>query len=359
MKKEEKLLFKSLCSFRAEEFDEKLLKYATPAVLGELFFNRMHAIAYGTLCEHKLLHKVNREFRNSLQMAYENCKEKNHSFFWCIEYLNEILEKVDCKFAMLKGAYLCSYYPIGYRTSNDIDLLVLPDDITKVGNALSVAGFNQGYIKNNEFVPATRNEIIESKLMRGETVPYIKKVGLPGMKFLEVDINFSLDYKNGNTHTIDEVLNKSFKQKINHINVNTLAPNDFFIHLCSHLYKEATTLPWIEMKRDMTMYKYCDIYTLLEDMTKHQVKSLFCRAEELNMEKICAFAILQTSELFDIKNRLAIDLSKEQLKNNSDFLHTVISPREKKLYVYKEKDIFKRFFSDNRTNLLVEEEKYG
>ena len=46
------------------------------------------------------------------------------------------------------------------------------------------------------FIPAARREIIESRMTRGETVPYVKEVGLPGMRFLEVDINFSLDYKN-------------------------------------------------------------------------------------------------------------------------------------------------------------------
>ena len=45
----------------------------------------------------------------------------------------------------------------------------------------------------------------------------------------------------------------------------TLDDAGFFIHLCAHLYKEATTLPWIEMHRDMTLYKYCDIHMMLEE----------------------------------------------------------------------------------------------
>ena len=53
------------------------------------------------------------------------------------------------------------------------------------------------------------------------------------------------------------------------ISVNILGDEDFFLHLCAHLYKEATTLPWIEMHRDMTLYKYCDIYIIpyIEGMT--------------------------------------------------------------------------------------------
>lgn len=102
-------------------------------------------------------------------------------------------------------------------------------------------------------------------MMRGETVPYIKEVNLPGMQFLEVDINFSLDYKPGNVDLLEEMLNNSIVAKLGEYEVHTLRHEDFFVHLCSHLYKEATTLPWVEMMRDMTLYKYCDMYMLLND----------------------------------------------------------------------------------------------
>ena len=136
MTKQEKELFKSLCSFKTTEFDEHLLSAATPTVLGQLFFNRMQAVAYGTLQKHGLLGKVNREFRNSLKAAYEQNLEKNRSFSWCVQHLEGVLANCKCKYAMLKGAYLCKLYPDGYRTSNDIDLLVCPNDVTEIGNAL-------------------------------------------------------------------------------------------------------------------------------------------------------------------------------------------------------------------------------
>ena len=355
MKPEEKQLFKSLCNFKAERFDEELLKFATPAVLGHIFFNRMQSIAYGTLCKHGLLGKVNREFRNSLRGAYEQNVEKNNSFYWCIQYLNEVLAKCNCKYAMLKGAYLCHYYPKGYRTSSDIDLLVNPEDVTQIGNALSIAGFKQGNVRNGEFIPATRKEIIESKMLRGETVPYIKELNFPNMKYLEVDINFSLDYKNSSTDVLESMLEKASKREIRGADVMTLDESDFFIHLCAHLYKEASTLPWVEMMRDMTLYKYCDIYLLLEDMTMPRLEKIFVRATELGMEKECAFAILQTVELFDITNKIVLDMALSVLINDSDFIHRVIDPKESKNYIFTEKNIFERFFADSRKDLLKEE----
>lgn len=354
MRKKEKELFKSLCSFKEEKFDESLLDAATPAVLGHLFFNRMQGVAYGTLKKHGLLGKVNREFRNSLKGAYNQNLEKNNSFFRCVQLVDDALAECKCKYAMLKGAYLCKAYPAGYRTSNDIDLLIHPDDVTKIGNALLKLGFKQGNIRNGSFEPATRKEIIESKMTRGETVPYIKELNFPGMRFLEVDINFSLDYKSGDTDLLEKMLNNSVVMKVGEYEVHALRNDDFFVHLCSHLYKEATTLPWVEMMRDMTLYKYCDIYMLLNDVDEEQVDFLFERAEKLGMEKVCAFAVLHTAELFKFRNLYAVQVATRALGYDMDYIHRIVSPKDKKELIFAECSVSERFFADNRKELLKE-----
>ncbi len=354
MTKQEKELFKNLCSFQSETFDDALLEAATPTVLGQLFFNRMQAVAYGNLKQRGLLGRVNREFRNSLKAAYEQNLEKNKSFFTCVQYLNVLLSNCGCNYAMLKGAFLCRYYPEGYRTSNDIDLLVLPQDVSQIGDILLSAGFKQGNIRNGNFEPAARKEIIQSKMMRGETVPYIKEVNCPAMKFLEVDVNFSLDYKPADTDLLKVMLSRTHTRRVNDLDVTTLESGDFFVHLCSHLYKEATTLPWVEMMRDMTLYKYCDIYMLLNNISREETYWLFERARKTGMDKICAFAVIQTAGLFDFKNSCAVTIAHEVLKSEPEFVHTIISPKEDKRYIFKEKDLSERLFAENRKELLEE-----
>lgn len=354
MKENEKLLFKALCKFKDSTIDMSLTDYATPGVLGHLFFNRMQGVAYGTLRKNGLLGKVNREFRNALCDAYDKNVQKNQSYRQCVATLTEILSPCNCKIAMLKGAYLCAHYPEGYRTSNDIDLLILPKDVTTVGNLLNDAGFRQGYIRNGAFVPATRHEIIESKMMRGETVPYIKEIALPSMRFLEVDINFSLDYKNGNSDTLSDMLSNVCVKNEKEFSVPTLNDADFFLHLCAHLYKEATTLPWIEMHRDMTLYKYCDIYVLLSEMSDEHLLGVFERAKALDMEKICAYTILETMGLFDMENAVAYRKAREALADEPDFCLKVVSPKNKKTFMYRTADINERFFMESRLKDLKE-----
>lgn len=354
MKEKEKQFFKALCRFRDPFKDPSLTEYATPALLGHLFFNRMQGVAYGTLQKNQLLGKVNREFRNALDAAYEQNVQRNQSFRECVAMLCELLSPCSCQMAMLKGAYLCAHYPKGYRTSNDVDLLVLPQDVTAVGDLLLHAGFRQGNIRGGVFVPATRQEIIASKMMRGETVPYIKEVDLPFLKFFEVDINFSLDYKNGNSDVLAPMLLNACIKNENGISIPTLNDPDFFIHLCAHLYKEATTLPWIEMHRDMTLYKYADIYMLLSEMSDGQLQRVFDRAKELDMEKICAYAVLETMGLFEFKNALALRLAEGALAEEPDFCLKVVSPRDRKTLIYQTSDVTERFFMESRTRDLKE-----
>lgn len=354
MNEKEKQLFKALCRFRDPISDTALTEFATPAVLGHLFFNRMSGIAYGTLRCNGLLGKVNREFRSSLSAAWEQNVQKNESFRKCVAFLSGLLASSDCKVALLKGALLCARYPDGYRTSNDVDLLVSPSDVTKIGHLLSSAGFRQGNVRNRAFIPATREQIIESRMMRGETVPYVLEVNLPFMKFLEVDVNFSLDYKNGSETALTKMLSAACRKDENGISVPTLDDKDFFLHLCAHLYKEATTLPWIEMHRDMTLYKYCDLYLLLSEMTDPQLRQIFERAGELGMEKVCAYAILETMGLFDMDHPFARHIAGGALGDDPDFCRKVVSPKDKKLLMYRTADVTERFFLEAREKDLAE-----
>lgn len=350
MKKEEKLLFRQLCSFDSGKINPALLRYATPRVLGQLFYNRMQSIAYGELLRCGCLGQINREFRNALKGAYEQSLEKNKSFIQGVKLVSYLLQKQKIPYAMLKGAVLCGIYPKGYRTANDIDLLVSPENVTELGRVLSSAGFLQGYLRGETFIPASRKEIVASKMLRGETVPYVYEIGLPKLHYLEVDLNFSLSAYSARQELVLSMLN----HRTVFGGIPTLAKTDFFIHLCCHLYKEASTMPWVAMKRDMTLYKYADIYMLLNRSNKAQTDELSHRAKELKLEKICAFAILQTAALFDLQNQEAMHWAKKILENDAAFLHRVISPREKKSYQYRTTDIEKRFFLQDRLSDLEE-----
>ncbi len=358
MNQNEKELFLELCRYR-DQAPGKLRKLirrgaATPAVLGQLFYNRMDGIAYCVLRQNALLQSMNREFRNALENAYLRSLEKNESYFRCLRLLTRTLKSCEGKYALLKGAYLCKVYPEGCRTSNDIDILTDPKSITAISDCLYGAGFRQGYLRGGRFVPATRQELISSRYLRGETVPFLKEVGLPSLQYLEVDLNFSLSYQNEESEAVREMISRARRINIGQLRIRTLDPCDFILHVCGHLYKEAAAYPWVQMKRDMTLYKFCDLYTLLHCYTEKDFAVLEQRVRSLKMEQGCYYALYFTKVLFSIKSKALASFLERIAPAACGFLDAVVYPEAKKTYRYREKDILKRFFHSNRLALLEE-----
>ena len=358
MKKQEKELLFELTRFQdatPEKLRKLLTEGATPETLGYLFYNRVAGIAYDTLRKNGLLNHVNREYRNALQNTYLQNTLWKEDYLAYLRVVNQTLERAKIPYALLKGAKLCCVYPNGYRTSNDIDVLLAPDDLTTAADTLHECGFKQGHVRNNHFIEATRQEIIESRVMRGETIPFVYELDLPFLRFLEVDINFSLDYKNSAAAPIEKLLQRTIDFTISrYVSIRTLCEEDFFLHLCAHLYKEATTYPWVQSGRDLTLYKFCDIYMYLSQYNKAETDVVFKRAKELNLTDICCCAILWTNELLPSRNDYAITLARQYLVGSEHKLHEVVFPAQKKTLTYTKTNLRERFFAPNRCKLLRE-----
>jgi hypothetical protein len=356
MKKEHTLVLE-LCKFLNPDKEKirRLLEPSTdyPLVLGSLLFNRMGAVAYHTLKECELLGCVNREFRNTLKSVYETGVEQTKSFQNALGMVNQIFNEFYLPYAFLKGAYLVSLYPDGLRTSNDIDILTEYGNITLLCSLLNEAGFSQGHIRNGEFVPASRPEIIHSMINRGETIPFVKKINMPKMEFCEVDLNFSVDYKpEQNSNVVSGLLENSRRLKTGGLIV--FSPVDFLIHLCLHLYKEAAVIAWVEMNRDLSLYKFCDIYLLVNKwMDENFHREIKDRIFEFGLQKECYYALFHTKTLFGIKNKYLQKLLSDIEPQNTLYLKEVLEPKKNKRYRH-EQSFTNWFFNNNRKGSLHE-----
>ena len=350
-------VFLELCRFLDPDVDyiKKNIRSVPQAeLLGMIQLNRMSGVVYKTMSENNLLKYVDREFRNVLEASYETNILKNRVFYDSVRSLVEGLGTVNQKYAMLKGAILCGLYPEGMRTSNDIDLLVSEKDITEIGDNLKQCGFEQGYIINGNIEKANRRDVIEARLTRGETVPFVRRNANSLFKFTEVDMNFSVDYKASAGTEVEEIISHSDVWNIGGIRIPAPSKVDFFIHLCFHLYKELTTFPWIKMGRDMTLYKFCDIYMMLNNRLTGIVSELFDRAYKLKCERIVSCVILWTNELLPIQDQEMISRAKEiEINDPEDLYNTVYDPENKRVLKYIYRDICDRFFRNNRESLLA------
>lgn len=352
--KERKIILE-LCKFKGYSFDKlnDLLSgdIDEPYLLGQLLFHRLGGIAYCVFKEANLLSKLNRETRSSLEIVFQGYAFKTESFYKALEYLSDIIGIVNFPFALLKGALLAYLYPLGYRTSNDIDILILDEDIDKISEILESNEFKQGKIINKEFVPAKRSEIIFSRMNRGETVPYIKEINLPWMRHLEIDINFSLDYKARRTNDNNRSVMQNILSKIRVLsgNLYTLSNDDFIIHLCTHLYKEASTYPWVKMQRDISLYKYCDIYNLLF-LEEFRSDTLAMRISELCANEECYYTFYYTKKLFSLQSDYLDNLLKKIKPCNLEFMNRIVVPGGG--YKYYNVDYCEWVFTSNRYKYL-------
>lgn len=339
---------------------EKLTDYFAevldyPYLLGNILHHRMGAVCYYVLKQNALLGKVHREFRNTLKIIYESHRVQAVSMLEALSLLGKILSGIAVPYAVLKGGFLVDLYPHGLRTSNDIDILVDQKDLAALTSRLKENGFEQGTVRDGQFVAASRTEIVSSRMNRGETVPYIRQIGLPQMEYMEIDVNFSLDFKaRQESDTVPRLLSRT--QPLIHTDfgtLQTLCPTDFMIHLCLHLYKEATVSSWVKMNRDQSLYKYCDIYLLIHEWMDFQYANMLAQEIKLcAVERECYYALAGTKALFDIHNE-ALDWLLDGIRpNNMDFLSEISDPQANETYFHNQSFV-QWVFCPNRIQQLT------
>lgn len=283
----------------ADVYNEEKIKILSEdnieLIVGEVILNRIVGIAYDNLD----LSYVPKEIEKNLKILNKYSVESSERFIDNVHYISDILKNVDFQYALLKGSFLTTMlYKKGYRTSNDIDILINSNNISDLQSLLINNGFVQGHVDEAQnIIPATRHEVIQARLNYGETIPFYKSIK---GNILEIDINFSLDYKPEKDKEIVSDLLENV-MTINHegYTFKTLGTVDFLIHLCCHLYKEATTYDWLQYRRDLMLYKFSDINVFIHEYnSKEFIDELRNRIVRFGLEKECYYTFKNSCEIF-------------------------------------------------------------
>lgn len=346
-----------ICEDNRDKLDQLIIpELDYPYILGQLMFNRLASLAYVKLKEFDLLKRINREFVTAIKNSYKSTRIISDGFMTFLSSLSYMFENEKRPFALLKGSYLAGLYPYGTRTSNDIDFLINKEDISYFVEKFKSNGYKQGFIRGGEFVAASRRDIVNSRLNNGETVPLIKESGLSNLEYFEVDLNFSLDYKaKQDVNLIPQMLNgRESCIKTYNNTLPTLNHIDFVIYLCLHLYKEATVYDWVKRDRDLTLYKFVDIYLCIKKFGNTDfLEELASTIENYGFNKECYYAIFNTYRLFEINDIGVTKLLEKIQPDDLSYMNTIINPSEKNKFTY---DIdFKEWcFLNNRKDYLNE-----
>lgn len=273
-------------------------------VLGFLECHRISGLFYSKSkeLEINLPHKIDK----ILNQIFKVQKRRVELLSSNVKEISAKLLKDQVKHVFLKGSVFnnvnnkLGLYQLGERTSNDIDILVNSEEITKISHSLKELGFIQGMYDEDSIsiIPFSRKEILERRMNRGEVAPFIKLTNNPEVPFIEVDVNFSL----GNTPDDDIKL-------LDYMIDNSLIINDkfpltvldnelFLIQLLMHQYKEATLYFMVSRSKDIDLYKLADIYYLFKNKAfkKTRFKEL---SKKFKLSQKIGFVLNQVSEAFN------------------------------------------------------------
>ena len=347
---------KNLLFTLSDPFNEKKIDLGrtenAEELFGQIVLNKMIGVAYDNI----ELHTLHGELRKALTILRNDYLYKSNLFKQHLKYLSTILDEYDKDYSLLKGSFLSTnIYECGQRISNDFDILIDSKDISSLQSLLISNGFTQGSISSsNEIIPATRREIIESRMNFGETIPFVKLLDNEAMT---IDINFSLDYKMASENSlISDFLGQAEYASFEDVHFKVLNPIDFIIHLSCHLYKEATTYDWVARRRDLMLYKFSDINVFIHKYASREYfDKLITRIKQWNLEKECYYTFENSSIIYP--HLKAIDGFEQMINSikpdSLEFMKQIIYPREKKLFEY-DLTFTDWFFSNDRVSRLKE-----
>lgn len=302
-------------------------------LFGKLILHRVENIAYIRLKQNNGnmgLYKPYFEILYKQGLERVNLYEKN------LTHVCKVMEKAKFKFAFLKGAFLIPFvYEKGYRYSNDIDILIDEKDIDECQKTLTSNGFVQGRVIDGVLYPATRKEVVLSRMNYGETIPFCK---FYEGSYIFVDINFSLDYKPvSEGKIIQDMLDSVIELQWNECSIKTLDISNFVIHLCMHLYKEATTFDWVKRRKDLNLYKFNDLNIVFHECVS---ENTYRKIEELviyyGVQKECYYALFYASKIYRTlsTNERYDNLLSKIKPDDVTYLRHIVDPENKKTFAY-------------------------
>ena len=319
-------------------------------ILGFLTYHRLAGLTYEKI---KSLNVRNFDYPVYLNTYMINQSQKIRAYEqnkW-INIISNELNKENIKYVFLKGAILNNVlFEYGSRVSNDIDILIEKKSIPIITDVLNKLGFVQGKYnyKTKTIRKFTKKEIEESILTRGETAPFVKKTNMPEIETIDIDINFSIDWKPTDNEIVNDFLNnRIINVKNDNIPIFSLNHYHNFIELCIHLYKDCSLIDIVKKRKVLDLYKFVDIYYYLK---KYEIEinmdTLYEIIKKYKLEKYIFFALKYITEIFqDIKNDEIENLLKKIEKN--DTLNTIYDQYNPSIKMKTNEKIIDRIFSYN------------
>lgn len=324
-------------------------------ILGQVFLHRVNGIFFVNLYKRNFHRKLPKEVIMPLQTAYFGNSHINKVYESVISSVSKKLNNHKIPFVFWKGAIINSfvYENLGFRTSNDIDILISKESLSATTKVLNDLGFNQGNYdaERKKIIPLSRREQLFWTTQTHQLAPFRKIIEEAYLDKVKIDVNFSLDLGNKSSkasdYLVEDLLHNQHGISSEKIQFNSLNLEAMLLTLSLHASKEATSLWALENQNDLTMYKFSDIHYLI---TSKEINwELFLELVSTHsLVKEVYYALYYTEHLFGGTVPLKIIKNLEKKISDRSYLNIIYSNEGKAFY---QNDTFiDRIFNQNRHN---------
>lgn len=199
--------------------------------------------------------------------------------------------------SFLKGVVLQSDYYGGLnRQYDDLDLLVEPTNLSIVTEVLRSNGFIQGWRKCDEIVPATRYEIVSSRVNSHELVPFWRRTTSDAVPYVSVDVQFEFPGTKlfGLDFDVSELLRHRRMTTTGDGAVPKLCPVHHLILLCTHQQMHAVVPDEVQSANDLVLLRLSDLVRVMVSITRSGLCGEFVRLANSGRALGCVVDCLST-----------------------------------------------------------------
>lgn len=288
---------------------------------------------------------------------YLGTRERNNILLKELDTIIQYMNSKNIPCIPLKGAYLIPniYRDFGIRTMNDIDFMINHSNVSIVRAAMNELGYIEGeYEKDsNKIIAIKREKKIFWNMKMNNLFPFKKISDSDYVKISEFDFCFSLDF-DLNYEIVDNMISRVKPQRAN--SSKYLCDSDFFIHLCCHLYKEATNAMWVMIEKDLNLIKFCDIREfVLHNMNSESIDEAIEIAKKYRLEKAVYYTLFYLNQIYS--DGYELEAMKNLNISDDSFIYTYGAKDFGENVTWK-KSFWQRIFSNNNRDELTDKPKY-
>lgn len=247
-------------------------------VLSGCIRNKILPLAWHNLQTLALSGKVPHKIRELCSFYALGVARKNRALFAQFRIISGALESAAIRFAPLKGLVLVNeIYTMDSRQMNDFDLMISKGDRSRVRDLLNSLDF---YESDYDHASRSLKRLDRRRkalwaLYMYNLPPFMKLLDDDYLPVVEVDFTFDIRFSSSKPAAEEFLSQRCFYEPLG---CEVLKAEEFLLHLCCHLHKEAKNVLWVEMEADFNLIKFCDI----REYVLHSMRSLdFARFLEL------------------------------------------------------------------------------